>query len=106
MIILLQMLVQVNIQKLKRDANVIPELKRVNDLHNMLLLLWLIIIQCFQDINLNLSLSVELFVVPQNFQSHVLFLFMVETLEDYTKRSFPEDMLNLIPIINVLSNFE
>jgi hypothetical protein len=77
--------VKVDTQQLERDTKMLAEGERIEALYDVLLVLRIVLIQCFDEPRLNKTLLEESLLILENFEGHELFLFVVENTEDDTE---------------------
>ena len=71
----------------------------VNDIHSIV---WVIISQVLQYLELNPSLVVVLLFIFDNFESDHFLSFVVETPNGLPERAFSQELLDFIPVANVI----
>lgn len=105
-IVQLEEVVEVDAHKLKRYTQVLSEddvVFHVNDVHGVIRVVFL---EELEDFQFNSSLIVILLFILNNLESDEFFSFMIEALDCDTERAFPEELLNLIAIANVVPQID
>ena len=77
--------VEVDAEELERDDEMLAERERVEALDDVLLVFWIVLVQCFDQPRFNETLFVQALLILEDFQGDKLFLFVVENAENDTE---------------------
>jgi hypothetical protein len=65
---------------------------------DVILIILVMIIQVFQNFELNTCLILKLFLIPDNFNSNVFFGLMIKTLDSLTETALPQKFQYFISV--------
>jgi len=104
-VVVLNELVEIDREQLKRNDQVLPETQVVFYSDDVVLVVRVFLKQVLQNLQLHLSLVLELLFVPNNFQSDYFTCFMIKTLEGLSKGPFAQEPLDFVPVPNVIVHY-
>lgn len=70
--------------------------------HNVILIIRIILLEKLQDLHLNLSLMLKLFLVPYDLQCNKLLVLVIEYFQSLPKRPLSKEFAYFIPITNMV----
>jgi len=65
---------------------------------DVILIILVMIIQVFQNLELDTSLVLKLFLIPNNFNGNVFFGLMIKTLDSLTETALPQKFKDFISV--------
>ena len=68
--------------------------------------IWIVLFQVLQYLQFNARLIVVLLLVLDHLKCNVLFPFVIEALESDPERAFAEELLNLVPVTDMVSHHD
>lgn len=101
-LVLLDQLIQIHAEKLKRNTDVVPEQKMLREMNDVTIVVLILLFEMLQDTYLLHCLFVEAFLVAHHLQGHMLLGFVVVSLQDLTKTPFAENFEYLVPVCHVV----
>ena len=104
-IIILDELVQVDTQHLEDDAHMASEREAVLDPHYVLAVVHVAIPQGLEDLDLDLSLLMELLPVLQDFEGYMLFSLVVIAAENHSECASSQLLENFISVQDLVLGF-
>jgi hypothetical protein len=102
-IITLDELVEVHAQHLEDEDQVLAERELLLYANDVLLVLWVVVAELLQDLGFDEALLVEPLLVPEDLESHVLLVLVVEALEHLAEAAFAEPGHDFESVTNVLA---
>lgn len=94
--------VKVDGEHFEGDHEVLPEVELVHAADDVLLVLWIFLIQVLDQFGLHKTLLIEPFLVLQNLQSTIFPLLVIVALEDHTETAFSNFLDNFVSVGQVL----
>lgn len=98
-------LVQVDREKLERDASVVPESERIEHVDNVHSIIFVLVAEVLQYTDLLLGLSVEPLLVAHHLERAVLSLLVVIGLHDLAEAALPDHFEHLVPVRDVVVRY-
>ena len=95
-------LVQVDRQHFKGDHEVFPEIELVQSTNNVLLILWIFLIQVLNKFGLHKTLFIESLLILQNLKSTVFSLLVIVTLKYNTETAFADFLDDFVSVSQML----
>ena len=98
-------LVEIDRQHLEQNADMGSKRELSLDSNDVLHVIRVLVFQSLENLDFNFSLLVKLFPIFEDFDSYLLFGFVIETLQNDTEGSSAQFLLDFIPISNVVLSF-
>ena len=84
-IVVLDKFVHIDREKLKRDDQMLSKYHIVFDSDHIVLIMWVMLVKIFYNLELHTGLVLELFLISNNFDSYILLGGMVEAFDCLSK---------------------
>ena len=95
-------LIQVHTQHLESDHQVLPEQELVQSPNDILLVFGVVVVQVFDQFGFHQTLFVQSFLVLQDLEGYILFLFVVVCSHHYAKTAFSKLLVYLVTVAHML----